>query len=187
MPNRGGIPIDAYGKNPVSGDNSSPVSTQPVVTPAQEEQKAADNQIPVQTPPAPQPAGGPRSKEQEPTPQPFPDVTKMSEADIKKEEVEVEKELESWIEKLPHEEKPQIPEEAKKLGLEHAKEDTPMPTSPTGVVALPMTYEQAEDIRKKTRFQLYYWRKSITWLASLIMYHWKRIKITATVTDNKKE
>lgn len=130
------------------------------------------------------PVSAPAHKESEPAPPPLPDVAKMTEVEAKEEEIEVEKELESWIEKLPQAEKPKISEEAKQAGLTHAKEDTPMPPSPTGNIVLPMSYEEAKLVRRKNR-----WRNSISWFATLVMYHWKRLRFneSKSFTENKKD
>lgn len=114
--------------------------------------------------------GLPQSKEREPAPS-FPDVAKMTESEIVIEEKEVEKELESIIEKSPDTEKPTIPKEVQQAGVTHAHEDIPIPTSLKGSSSLPMEYDEAQFTRKKYR-----WKDSVAWFAALIMYHWKKIK-----------
>lgn len=117
-----------------------------------------------------QPASSPKSKEHEPAPAPFPDLVKMSETELRQEEVEVEKELEGLIEKSPDNEKPKISEEARRAGLEHALQDIPMPAVPTSDPALPLSYEDAVWTKKK-----YKWKDSIAWLSALVIYHLKKI------------
>ncbi|HVF69156.1 MAG TPA: hypothetical protein VNA13_01180, partial [Xanthomonadales bacterium] len=100
VPNRGGIPVN-------------PAPFQPVLSNTQADTQQAS------------PVVSPRGKEQEPVPAPLPDVAKMSEAEIVNEEKEVEKELESIIEKSPDNEKPDIPKDVQQAGVTHAAEDTP--------------------------------------------------------------
>lgn len=152
-----------------TAQDSTPVAPQPApssVTPAE------TPKVPSSVASQPGPTGAHTGKEQEPgapTP-PLPDVAKMSETEIQKEEVEVEKEIEALIKTSPEPDKPNIPEDAKKAGLEHAGEDTPMSVSSAGNIVLPMTFEDAMLTRKK-----YKWKDSIAWFAALIIYHWKRM------------
>jgi hypothetical protein len=129
---------------------------------------------PVVTPPTP--VSSPSGKEHEPAP--FPDVSKMTGPEVVEEEGKIERELEALVEKTPDLEKPKIPEEAKKAGLEHAKADTPMPPVVSGVKPLPMSYDEAEFTRKK-----YKWKDSVAWFAAVVMYHWKKLGIS----NKKKE
>lgn len=124
--------------------------------------------------PPPTPISASVSKEHEPVPVPFPDVSKMTGPEVVEEEGKIEKELEALVEKTPDLEKPKIPEEAKKAGLEHAKADTPMPPIVSGVKPLPMSYDEAEFTRKK-----YKWKDSVAWFAAVIMYHWKKLRLKA--------
>ncbi len=112
-----------------------------------------------------QPVSKPFSKEHEP----MPDIVKMTENQILQEENRVDKELKEIVAKSPDIEKPEISEEAKKAGLEHAKENTQMPVTASSNISLPMTYEQAQLTRKKYRF-----RDSIAWLADIIIYYFKQ-------------
>lgn len=128
---------------------------------------------------APSLVSSPSSKEHEPAASaPFPDVSKMTGPEVVEEEGKIEKELEALVEKTPDLEKPKIPEEAKKAGLEHAKADTPMPPVVSGVKPLPMSYDEAEFTRKK-----YKWKDSVAWFAAVVMYHWKKLGIS----NKKKE
>ncbi len=193
--NRGGIQVNLSGPQTtdsnVGQDDSSSTQTAPQQNaPSAPQNESVLPQVPPAVQPdgksqepqaAPQPVSSPRSKEQEPVPAPLPDVAKMSEAEIVEEEKVVEKELESMIEKSPDHEKPDIPKEAQEAGLTHSGADIPHPTAPSGAVTLPMSYDEAEFTRKK-----YKWRSSVAWFASLIMYHWKKIK-AATPGVKKKE
>ena len=167
--NRGGIPVE-----PVQAQVSPP-TTMPTSVPV------ADNPMPPtpipQAPPM-SPVGGPKGKEHEPMPAPFPDVVKMNENEIRNEEKEVSAELETFIEKSPNSEKPKIPDEALEAGMEHSGEDKDMPPLQTGPGALPMSYEEAQFISKKNRF---HWKNSVAWFARIIQYHWKKINF-----NNKK-
>lgn len=126
----------------------------------------------------PSPVSSPTGKEHEPGSIPFPDASKMTGPEIVEEEGKIEKELEALVEKTPDMEKPKIPEEAKKSGLDHAKADTPMPPVVVGVKPLPMSYDEAEFTRKKNK-----WKDSVAWFAAVVMYHWKKLGIS----NKKKE
>ena len=104
-------------------------------------------------------------------PAPFPDVSKMTEAEIQKEEKEVEKELEAIVEKSPKDQSPKVDEELKRIGVELTDEARVEPTFSVGEQALPMSFAQARATRQK-----YKWRNSISWLAALVMYHWKKLQ-----------
>jgi len=122
-------------------------------------------------PTPPQPVSAPSSKEQEPA-RSMPDVVKMTEAEIVHEEEMMSNEIKEIVSESPDVDKPAIPQEVKEVGVEPAKTDSPMPTSPSGKVVLPMTYTEAELTRKKYR-----WKDSIAWFATLLVYHWKRINL----------
>ena len=109
------------------------------------------------------------NREQEPAP--FPDVTTMTEAEIQQEEKEVEKELEAIVERSPKDQQPVIDEEIKKVGVALSEEDIKEQPISIGVQPLPMTFGQAKVIRQKNN-----WRSSISWLAALVMYHWKKLQ-----------
>lgn len=118
-----------------------------------------------------QSVSAPANKEHEPTLHSKADVDKMTEPEIAEEEKAVERKIEEIVEESPDTEKPKLPEEVKKAGVELAKESAPMPSGPSGKVVLPMTYEEAVVARKT-----YKWRDSISWLASVILYHFKKLK-----------
>jgi hypothetical protein len=166
-------------KNPITVTNRGGIPVErPVVRSGSETGGSRANSSTSSQPSSPQAPSSPVGKEQEPAGAPFPDVSKMTEAEVKKEELEVERELESFIEKGSDLEKPKIDEEAKKAGLEHAGEDTKMPPVQVGAGVLPMSNEEAELTRKR-----YKWKDSISWLATLIAYHWKKL----SYSDKKKE
>lgn len=157
VPNRGGIPVTSVAA-------PRPAETHPI------EKVVIQDATP--QPVIPQPITGSRNKEAEPAPKPFPDAVKMSESEIQKEEIEIAGEIEAMVEASPDSEKPKIPEDVKAAGVEHAKEDTPMPPIQIGVKPLPMSFDEAEFTRKK-----YKWKDSISWLSDLIIYHWKKLTV----------
>ncbi len=110
------------------------------------------------------------NREHEPAPTPFPDVSKMTEAEIQKEEKEVEEEIEAIVERSPKDQQPVLDEEIKKVGVALSEEDIKESPISIGDQPLPMTFNQAKVTRKK-----YNWRNSISWLAALVMYHWKKL------------
>ncbi|HSX40519.1 MAG TPA: hypothetical protein VLF68_02805 [Candidatus Saccharimonadales bacterium] len=61
--------------------------------------------------------------------------------------------------------KPQLTDEHAKIGIKVSADATPVATSPTGMVQLPMTQAQAQATIKKTKNV----KESIVWLASLIL------------------
>ncbi len=76
---------------------------------------------------------------------------------------------EHGVEAVSDHESLQLTDEHKKIGIESAKESTPVATQPTGRVQLPMTEEEAKQavkIHKKVS-------DSIVWLAQLILKHAK--------------
>lgn len=154
-------------------ESVTPPVQKPVVAPSAKPHQPGlggrQMQAPTATPPV-QAVGGPANREHEPASAPQPDVVKMTEPEIIREEEKVERELETIIEKTPDTEKPEIPKEVQNAGVTLAKEAIPMPAGPTGSVVLPMTYQEAELTNKN-----YKWKDSVSWLASLIMYHWKKL------------
>ncbi len=62
-----------------------------------------------------------------------------------------------------------LDKEARDAGLTEAKESTPVSTSPTGKVVLPLTREQAKIDEKGDS------SNSITWLAKLILFYLKKL------------
>lgn len=200
--NRGGIQVNLSTPQPndtgVSQDDSSsiqpaPQQNTPIIsqnesmTPSPEPSAQAAPVVqveekPQESQPMPQPVSAPRSKEQEPVPAPFPDVAKMSEAEIIDEEKEVEKELEALVEKSPDTEKPDIPKDVQAIGVKHAGADIPHPVAPSGSVVLPMTFDEANNNYNKKQ-----WKNSISWFAGLIIYHWKKIKAATPIIKKKED
>ncbi|HLD01673.1 MAG TPA: hypothetical protein VJC10_02245 [Patescibacteria group bacterium] len=86
-------------------------------------------------------------------------------------EVNLHPELQqAGVEKAPQHEQPQLTVSDKRSGLEHAKEATPVTTSPTGAVSLPMTQEKATAVVKETKDI----RKSLLWYATLLLRQFKK-------------
>lgn len=88
-------------------------------------------------------------------------------------EITIPPELEKTIEKSTAAEEPKI---EKNTPAKLAKESTPVITAPTGLVRLPMTYQEALQKEKKSAF----W-DSMHWLAAQIIYQFrKNEKITSS-------
>ncbi len=193
VPNRGGIPIgptqpasselqivdpilpvaeSAAQKDVQSISQNDSISLMPSQSPATPSEKPANDQNVVTQAPVSQQVSSTKNREHEPSSAPAPDIVKMTDSEIIQEEKVVEKEIEAMVEKTPDSEKPKLSSEVKAAGVEHAKEDTPMPPLPTGVKPLPMSYDEAQSIRKKYKLIL---KDSVAWLSTLIMYHWKKI------------
>ncbi len=154
------------GNTPAIEDDSSGVTTQQTVVP----NRGGIPIAPVSRPVVPaQPESSPARKEQGPATSAAtstPDIQTTDEEEIRKDE----KEIEAMLEKSPDTEKPKIPEEVKAAGVEHAKEDTPMPELPTDKKGMPMDFDKALITRKT-----YKWMDSIAWLATLVMYQIKKM------------
>jgi hypothetical protein len=86
---------------------------------------------------------------------------------------------EHGVEQSPDPHTPTVSPPAKQAGVEVAKEATPPPVSPSGKVQLPMTVEQAQQL-KKTKS----WKDSIFWLAELVIEQGKKPEY---LHDNKKQ
>jgi len=148
VPNRGGIPI---------------ISPSITTAPIQQQVSSSNN------------------REQESAPVPFPDAAKMTASEVLSTEKDIEGEIEALeakdvvIEESPDTEKPKISPEVKALGVKHAKEDTPMPTEPSGKIILPMTAEEALLTRKKSK-----WKDSVAWFATLIIFVGKKLAFKTT-------
>lgn len=84
-------------------------------------------------------------------------------------EITPPRELENTAEKGPDAKEPKIEEELRHAGVKLAKESTPLITTPTGKIQLPLNYSQAVQKKKKTSFF-----DSVHWYAALIMYLWKK-------------
>lgn len=82
-------------------------------------------------------------------------------------EVMIPQELKNTIEKGPDAQKPKIGKDMP--GVKLAKESTPVITTPTGIIHLPMTYTQALQKEKTSRL-----KDSIHWLAAFIMFQWRK-------------
>jgi len=88
-------------------------------------------------------------------------------------EITIPQELEKTIEKSPAAQEPKI---EKNTPAKLAKESTPVSTTPTGLVQLPMTYQEALQKERKSAF----W-DSMHWLAAQIIYQFrKNEKITSS-------
>lgn len=81
-------------------------------------------------------------------------------------EITIPQELEKTIEKSPAAQEPKI---EKNTPAKLAKESTPVSTTPTGLVQLPMTYQEALQKEKKSTF----W-DSMHWLAAQIIYQFRK-------------
>lgn len=124
--------------------------------PAQNDQNQDQTQSTVQ-PASPQ--GGPISPPQKEQEAPVGDYLKASEV-----HPEISKEIqEAGVETVS--EAPQITVEHKKAGLEPAKESVPVQPQPQGLVNLPMTQIQAQNVLKFHKKVT----DSIAWLAMLIL------------------
>lgn len=84
-------------------------------------------------------------------------------------EIMIPQELKNTIEKSPGALEPKIEKETRLAGVKLAKESTPVITTPTGIIRLPMTYSQALQKEKSSAF----W-DSIHWFAAQIMYQWRK-------------
>lgn len=80
-------------------------------------------------------------------------------------EIMIPRELEKTIEKSPSSQEPKIENTPAKL----AKESTPIITTPTGIVHLPMTYKEALQKEKKSSF----W-DGVHWFAAQVIYQWRK-------------
>ncbi len=81
-------------------------------------------------------------------------------------EIKIPQELEKTIEKSPAAKEPKID---KNTPMKLAKESTPVITSPSGIISLPMTYKEALQKEKKSAF----W-DSVHWFAAQIIYQWRK-------------
>lgn len=85
-------------------------------------------------------------------------------------EIAVEKSVESVIEKSVDTEKPEIPEELKKVGVTHSGPGIPIETNKFAVTTMPMKFEEAKVMDKASSI-----KDSKHWLAELVMYVWRKI------------
>lgn len=77
---------------------------------------------------------------------------------------------EAGVEVTPVQHTPKIHPDAAKAGLSPAKEATPVITTPTGIIKLPMTEEEAKEVRK-----VYGIKDSMRWRAELVLEQLKKI------------
>lgn len=154
--------------NPTTASNSAPAAVDKTQV-----QTIVPNRggIPI-TPAAPQQGESSSNKEHEPGTHSKLDVDKMSEEQVLNEEKAVERELEKIVAESPDTEKPNIPEEVKKIGVDLAREEKPVPVTPIGAIKFPMTYDEAKLFSKKSKIT-----SSITWLAAIVMYHIKKLSL----------
>jgi hypothetical protein len=66
--------------------------------------------------------------------------------------------------------------------LENLLRSSSVHPTTSGFVSLPMSFDEAEFTRKK-----YKWKSSVAWFAAIVMYHWKKIKITSKEVKIKEE
>lgn len=84
--------------------------------------------------------------------------------------LEISSELsEQGVEKSANQETPQLTEEHKRIGIQHAKESTPVITTPTGSVQVSMPQKEAEHIVKTDKKT----NSGILWIATIILRHAK--------------
>jgi hypothetical protein len=82
-------------------------------------------------------------------------------------EIQIPPELAKTIEKSPAAQEPKIKKDIPEVKL--AKESTPVITSPSGAIRLPMTYAQALQKEKSSSF----W-DGVHWFAAQIIYQWRK-------------
>lgn len=79
--------------------------------------------------------------------------------------------VEQGVEKSKDYERPILTEEHKNIGIQHAKESTPVITVPTGSVQVSMSEEEAEHIVKTDKKT----NDGILWIATIILKHAKTL------------
>ena len=85
-------------------------------------------------------------------------------------EVKIPSELQETVVPGPDSNLLKLEEEIQKSGeVSLAKESTPVITTPTGIIQMPMTYKEAQQKEKNTRI----W-DSIHWIAAIVMYQWNK-------------
>ncbi len=94
-------------------------------------------------------------------------------------EIKIPQELEHVMQKSPDAEAPFSARLANQTGITLAKESTPVITTPSGTIRLPMTYSQAFQKEMHTSTT-----DSMHWLAAMIMYQWSKYEPDA-VNDIK--
>lgn len=151
-----------------------PQQTQPITTPADQSQPVAPSVgTPVQNPvkndgsiqTIPQSPVSAPSRESGPTISTSPEaLISPSTPEIK---VSPELHKETGVEAVS--EAPQLTPEDTKAGIVHAKESTPVATTPSSTIVLPMTQPQAQQtvkLHKKVKDSLF-------WFAMLVMRQWQ--------------
>lgn len=148
--------------------------------------QAPSQQTPVQTNPAPQavisssqavrivqPPEISGNKEHEPISQAKTESTKSVEARPEiapsTPEIKIPQELEKTIEKAPAAREPEI---KKDMPMKLAKESTPVITTPSGTIRLPLTYKEALQKEKNSGF----W-DSVHWFAAQIIYQCRKYNL----------
>lgn len=93
-----------------------------------------------------------------------------TETQIAVESAEQSAEIEKFVEASPDVETPDIPKEVQKAGVTHSGPGMIIDENSFGVTAMPMTYEQAAEEEKQTKF-----KDSRHWLLAQIMYVWRKL------------
>lgn len=112
------------------------------------------------------------------------DIKQQEAADVKLQEshpqVEVAKELqEAGVEKGEDAERDKLPEE--QIAKPDDAAQQPDTQAAASGVTLPMSLQQAEDTKKKSKI-----RDSLKWLAELIIYEWRQLQVKTQTSDVKK-
>lgn len=80
-------------------------------------------------------------------------------------------EVEEFVEVVENKEEPQLTDEHRAVGIEHAPAATPVVVSDQPVVQMPYTYQQAEQVVKDTSVE-----ESKHWLAALTEYLLRKLQ-----------
>jgi len=94
-------------------------------------------------------------------------------------EVPIPSELRGSMEQSPNPDTPNISKEVSLAGVAHSKESTPLITTPSGNISLPMSYEEARQGAKQTKTS-----DSLHWLTSIVMYQWAKYSPDKLVEQN---
>lgn len=81
-------------------------------------------------------------------------------------------EVEEFVEVVENKEQPQLTDEHREVGIEHAPVATPVVVSDQSAVQMPYTYPQAEQIVKETSVE-----ESKHWLAALTEYLLRKLQL----------
>lgn len=99
-----------------------------------------------------------------------PDIELQPEASVSKSaEVNIPNELKNIVEHSPVVNNPKISPDLKNAGVSVSNDSVLVITTPTGRIKLPMTYIQAKQKNKETRFD-----DSMHWLSAMVMYQWSK-------------